>query len=101
MITAEAETSEKFPKGAIKPIFPKIFKSVQRKASENLMGKILGGQLLRCPRLQLGAVSLAAPHAAVAVPQACHPVRAACTLVPGWDLPGSVGPAAGFRAGER
>ena len=68
MITAEAETSEKSPKGAIETSFPKIFKSCQRKASEHLMGKTLAAWALRYPHLRLGAASFAAPCAAVASP---------------------------------
>lgn len=49
MITAEAEASEKSPKGAVKTLFSKILKSAQRKVPENLMGKILGRWALRHP----------------------------------------------------
>lgn len=49
MITAEAEASEKSPKGAVKTLFSEILKSAQRKVPENLMGKILGRWALRHP----------------------------------------------------
>lgn len=84
MITAEAEASEKFPKGAIKTIFPKIFKAAWRKAPENLMGKILERRAFRYP----------APWPGAPVPPCCggrfpKPVAQPGTpwaLVPGWHL---------------
>lgn len=66
MITAEAESSGKFPRGTIKTIiFPKIFKSALIKAPENLLGKLPRGQELRNPLLQLGATSSCLLHAVV------------------------------------
>lgn len=101
MITAEAETSEKFPKGAMKTILPKYIYICLEESSWEPVGKNPGapGSWIS-PSVAEGCELLCPMCCSGKFPRPVTHLGTTCAPVPGQDVPGSVVPAAGFWAGE-